>query len=143
MNTGNDSGVVPDNVMRQSYYLDPGASALIKISGLDVNLTYDFSFFASRDGGNDRTTNYTIDATTVSLDASFNTSEVVSIKDVISDANGEVFISIAPTANAIFGYLNGYWIEARDPGSPVTRLSTREEEPISSELEAGISVESI
>ena len=121
MNTGNNSGVVPDNVMRSTYWLDFGNSAQLKVSDLDQSKGYNFVFFASRNGGGNRTTEYTIGDQTVSLNASYNTSQTVQINNVRADGNGEVTIDVSLAANASFGYLGALIIQAYDlPNSAKT-----------------------
>ena len=114
MNTGNNSGIVPDNVMRSTYWLDFGNSARLKVSDLEQNKGYNFVFFASRNGGGNRTTEYTIGDQTVSLNASFNTSQTVQINNVRANSSGEVTIDVALAANASFGYLGALIIQAYD-----------------------------
>ena len=114
MNTGNNSGVVPDNVMRSSYWLDFGNSAQLKVSDLDQNKGYNFVFFASRNGGGNRTTEYTVNGQTVSLNASYNTSQTVQINNIVADNNGEVIIDVALAENASYGYLGALVIQTYD-----------------------------
>ena len=114
MNTGNNSGVVPDNVMRSSYWLDVGNSAQLRVSGLNTSKGYNFVFFASRNGGGNRTTVYTIEDQSASLNASYNTSQTVQINNVVPNGSGEVFIDITLDDNAIFGYLGALIIQAYD-----------------------------
>lgn len=135
MNTGNNSGIVPDNVMRSSYWLDYGISAELKISGLNHNWQYTFVFFGSRNGGGDRTTVYTINNKSVSLNASYNTMQTVQLDNVRADENGEVFIKISLAQYAQFGYLNGmmihgYELATTGEGEPTTMMFTgMNEEP--------------
>lgn len=112
MVTGNNSGIVPDNVMEGSFYLDPGATAILRFGNLSFLRQYNFSFFGSRNGGGDRTTVYTINGTSVSLNASMNTMNIVQIKDVLPDENGRVTVTISNTPSALYGYLNGLIIQA-------------------------------
>ncbi|MGN6166043.1 MAG: fibronectin type III domain-containing protein [Flavisolibacter sp.] len=111
MNTGNNSGVYPDNVMRSSYYLGKGVSATLRIDGLSQTNEYNFVFFGSRNGGGDRTTIYTIGDQSVSLNASYNTSNTVQISHVKPDENGSVFIKSSLGAIAQFGYFNSLVIQ--------------------------------
>ena len=114
MNTGNNSGVVPDNVMRSTYWLDFGNSAKLKVSDLDQTKGYNFVFFASRNGAGNRTTEYTIGNQTVSLNAANNTSQTVQINNVRADGSGEVTIDIALAAGASYGYIGALIIQAYD-----------------------------
>ncbi len=124
MNTGNNSGVVPDAVLNSSYWLDPGQFATIKLSGLSFVHSYNISFIASRDGGGNRNTDYTVNGQTVTLNASYNTTNTVQLKDITPDINGDVEIRIATSAGSNFGYLNGFIIQAaRLPESASSKVA--------------------
>lgn len=112
MNTGNNSGVVPDNVMRTSWWLDPGLTAKLKFSGLNQGWVYNFEFFGSRNGGGDRTTVYTINGRSVSLDAAFNTSQTVTLDKIKPNENGEVILTVSLGQYSQFAYLNALKIHA-------------------------------
>lgn len=115
MNTGNNSGIYPDNVISSTYWMDIGQTGELKIKGLNLARRYNFVFFASRDGSGDRTTNYTINGTTVSLNASYNTSQTVQINDVAPDQNGEVLIGVAAGGASIYGYIGALVIQSYTP----------------------------
>ena len=112
MNTGNNSGVFPDNVIRSTWWLDANVTSQLKISGLSQSMKYSFVFFGSRDGGGDRTTVYTVNGTSVSLNCSFNISQTVQIDNITPDENGEVLIDISLGATATFGYIGALVIQA-------------------------------
>jgi hypothetical protein len=117
--TGNNSGVVPDNVLKEYYWFGifgaPNQTQL-KVSGLDNTKKYNFKFLGSStfsgsgvtDNGE---TNYTIGAKTVAVDVQGNTSTMGKIKDVVANSNGEVFIDITKGAGASIGYINAMIIE--------------------------------
>ncbi len=111
MIAGNNSGAVPDNVMRASYYCGKGVTAKLRLDGLSQINKYNFVFFASRDGSGDRTTLYTIGNETVSINASYNTAKTVQINGVQPDENGSVFINITHGSASQYGYLNGMIIQ--------------------------------
>jgi len=120
MITGNNSGVVPDNVMRSSWWLDFGLKARLKFSGLNQNWAYNFDFFGSRNGGGDRTTVYTINGRSVSLNASFNTSQIVTLDAIRPDENGEIEVEFSLAQYAQFAYINGMRIHAYEVGEEPT-----------------------
>ncbi len=102
--------------MRSTYWLDAASTAKLKVSGLKQYERYDMVFFASRKDNNqktNRTTDYTVSGTSVSLNATDNTSKVVKISEIVPNAPGEAIIDIAPNANSLFEYIgaliiNGY-----------------------------------
>jgi hypothetical protein len=112
MNTGNESGVVPDKVMEGSWWIDPRGVATLRFGNLSFLKKYNFSFFGSRAATGDRTTVYIINGSSVSLNASSNTSNMVQIKDIAPEPDGTVTITITTTQSAVFGYLNGLIIQA-------------------------------
>ena len=119
--TGDDSGVVPDNVMRSTYWMDQGKTAELRFFGLDLSQTYNFSFFASRDGDGNRTSVYTVGSESVKLNAANNTSNIVTIASVSPDSNGEVLVSITTDVGASFSYIGAIIIESANLISPTSR----------------------
>lgn len=112
MNTGTNTGVVPDNVMKDSYGLFPGNTAKLKFPGLNLSLKYDLTFFASSNLWGDVNTAYTVNGKTVMLDASVNTTGTVTMYDVQPDENGEINLLIAPgTPASQFGLIGGLIIQ--------------------------------
>ncbi|MBL7877429.1 MAG: fibronectin type III domain-containing protein [Cyclobacteriaceae bacterium] len=111
-NTGNNSGIVPDNVMVGSWWIDAGTQAKLRFNNLSFLKKYNFSFFANRDAGGDRTTVFTINNSSVNINASFNISNLVQIKDISPELDGTITITITTTQGAQFGYLNGLIIQA-------------------------------
>ncbi len=111
-NTGNNSGIVPDRVMVGSWWIDQLGQATLRFNNLSFLKQYNFSFFANRDAGGDRTTVYTINGTSVNLNASLNTSNIVQIKNISPELDGTITVTITTTQTAQFGYLNGLIIQA-------------------------------
>ena len=110
--TGDNSGAVPDNVMRSTYWMDPGKTAELRFFDLDLSQRYNFRFFASRDGAGNRTTVYSINGESVKLNAAGNTSQTVQLNNVVPDSNGEVIVSITSDAGSSFAYLGAIIIES-------------------------------
>ncbi|MBV9962912.1 MAG: fibronectin type III domain-containing protein, partial [Parafilimonas sp.] len=112
MNTGNNSAIFPDNVMIDSYGLFPGQTGTLKVTGLNMSLKYDFTFFASSQAYGDVNVAYTINGKTVLLNTSLNTNGTVTLYGVVPDINGEVNISVAPgTATSQFGLIGAMIIQ--------------------------------
>jgi large repetitive protein len=109
--TGNNSGVYPDAVLGSAYFTDQTPNS-IKVSGLDVSTTYNFTFFGSRGSVNDdRTTVYSVTTTaggtsSVSLQTANNTANTVSINGVRPNPDSTVTLTLAKGTNAPFGYMN-------------------------------------
>jgi hypothetical protein len=124
MNTGNNSGVYPDNVMRSAYYCDKGQVARVQISDLSVRHKYSFVFFGSRSGTGDRTSIYRIGTQQVSLNASNNTTQTVHIDNVVPDKNGTVIFEVVLGSAASYAYLNALVIKGYYLGDATTTTST-------------------
>jgi predicted esterase len=120
--TGNNTGVVPDNVMKSFYYLNFADTAKLKITGLSPAMTYNFVFFGSRGNPNaavNVTTAYRIGNETVTLDCRNNTMNTIQINNVRADESGAVEISITATQSGGFGYLNSLSIQGTSGVDPI------------------------
>ncbi|MCM5530634.1 Ig-like domain-containing protein, partial [Parasegetibacter sp. NRK P23] len=114
MNTGSNSGVYPDAVLRSSYFTTTIARS-VRVYGLDANTQYNFRFLGSRanpNAGIGVTTTYTIGATTVSLDTKDNAQNTAQISSVQPAADGSVTFVVNAAAGSSFGYLNSLVIES-------------------------------
>ncbi|MEI9942588.1 MAG: T9SS type A sorting domain-containing protein [Chitinophagaceae bacterium] len=119
VNTGNNSGIFPDNVMAESFGMFPGKSSYLKITGLNLSKTYDFTIFASITGVyNDNTTSYTINGKTCMLNAIENKSGTLTMFNIVPDQNGEVIITFNAMPGATFGLLGALIIKGYDATVP-------------------------
>ena len=110
--TGNNSGIFPDNVMIDSYGLFPGQTGTLKVTGLNLSMKYDFTFFASSLAYGDVNVAYTINGKTVLLNTSLNSKGLVTVYGVTADENGEVNITVAPgTTTSQFGLIGALIIQ--------------------------------
>lgn len=116
MNTGTNSGPVPDIVMGTCWYVNT-YSPTLRLNNLDPSYAYNLIFMGSRDGGGNRTTHYRAGGQTVSLDAAYNSSNTVRIDNLSPNADGEIDIEIWKDAAASYGYLNALTIEVASSAS--------------------------
>lgn len=115
------STLFPEDATRDSLYgnteLFGGLTDVFpsfKLTGLDINLSYDFLFYASRTSVSDnRETAYTVtgaSAETAFLNASNNVNDFVTVTGVVPNAQGEIIIALGPGPNNTnsnhFTYLN-------------------------------------
>jgi large repetitive protein len=133
--TGNNSGIFPDNVMFESYGLFPGRTASLKLTGLNLTMKYDLTFFASANLGGDVNGAYTINGKTVVLNASMNKSGAVIMYDVVPDEFGEILITITPTLGSQFGLIGAVIVQGYTPAgniipTPPARIIATTEEPL-------------
>jgi fibronectin type 3 domain-containing protein len=111
VNTGNNSGIYPDNVMR-SFWFTTDVTQTLQINGLTPSVKYNFTFFGSRGGvTDDRTTLYTIGSTTVSLNAANNSQNTVSINNLSPNPDGTLTLNLNKGPLSQFGYLNAMVID--------------------------------
>lgn len=116
MQTGNNSGIVPDAVMMDSYVLFAGQSGGFTMSGLNINNKYDVSFFNSLNFQSDAGTAFVVNGTKVILNASLNTSSMVTAYGIKPDNTGTITINIAPiTPSTEYGILNAIVLRAYTP----------------------------
>lgn len=119
--TGNNSGAVPDNVLREYYWFgvfNAPNTVTMRVSGLNTGNKYRFKFISSSNFTNNGTitnngsTVFTIGTKSASVNVQGNTSNFAIIEDVITNAQGQVTIVASKGPNAPAGYLNGLIIEA-------------------------------
>jgi hypothetical protein len=100
------SGVYPASAMQDSFFVQSATVGKIKLTGLNPSLTYTLTFFASRlTGGTNRVTQYKIGTTTVTLDATDNTTNVVSIANQTPAGDGSIEVEVKNNVGAGYGYL--------------------------------------
>jgi len=92
----------PSTAQQDSFYVQAAGVGTVQLTGLTSGALYNFTFFASRLGADDRVTEYTIGGTKVSFDPTDNTDNVVYIPFV---AGGTVNLSIAADGGTGYGYL--------------------------------------
>jgi lysophospholipase L1-like esterase len=124
------SAVFPMNATRDSLFGNTETFSGLadvfpsfKLTGLDPLLTYDFTFYASRMGVRDnRETGYTVvgaNAGFAALDPSSNENAFVMVTGIEPDADGQITIDLAPTANNVnsnhFTYLGVLKVEPTPP----------------------------
>jgi pimeloyl-ACP methyl ester carboxylesterase len=129
LSTGNNSGVVPDNVLMSDFWLDNTQQSQVKLSGFNHTRRYRIGFVGSSSingwfKGN-YTASYTVNGRTVYLNSWMNSTKVVYISDIVPNASGEIFIDFSTTAIAQWGFNAGIIVqEYTDPkGGSVLYMS--------------------
>src|SRR5690606_38257316 len=106
VNTGGNYGVYPDNVLVTNWWTPSGTAQTIRLTGLDAQYKYNLTFLGSRAGVSDnRTTAYTANGTTVTLNAASNSTQTVSISNIRPDAQGGITIGMQAGSGSSYGYL--------------------------------------
>ncbi|MBS1745373.1 MAG: fibronectin type III domain-containing protein [Bacteroidetes bacterium] len=118
MNTGSNSGIYPDKVLADNYGLFPGESTTMVLNGLNLNMKYDLTFFASANIGGDVSTAYSADGKRVVLNASYNTDGTVTMYNVVPNQNGQIVITISPNTNSSqYGLIGAFVVQEANPAS--------------------------
>jgi hypothetical protein len=126
VNTGNNSGVVPDKALASNYWLDNTQVCQYKLSGLNHSRRYRVGFFGSSSSvgwfkGN-YTATYTINGRTVYLNSWMNSSKVVYIDNVQPDEDGSVYLDFSTTTAAQYGFNGGLIIQDYTSPDPVSGI---------------------
>lgn len=135
-NTGNVSGVVPDNVMRTFYFTEVSTEGRLRLSGLNNSLQYNLTFYAGTtfQNFNGNTIIYKVNSNRhAALNPQNNTTYVIRINNV-SPVNGQIRITVKGAPTIQYGYINGLTIhvfnpDAPDANNPVTRTKAEENTP--------------
>jgi len=119
--TGDNSGVVPDAVLKEYYWFGifsaPNTETM-KLSGLSKSNRYNFKFIASSNFSNNGSitengsTVFTINGKSASVKVQNNTTKVGIIDGIVTNASGEITITVTKGADAAAGFVNGFILEA-------------------------------
>lgn len=110
--TGNNTGAFVDNAMLTGWYIN-NVKQTIQLTGLDPSLKYKLTFFGSKGSVNaDRSTSYTVNGTTVILQAANNTQNTVSVKGLTPNADSTISFDIKNAMASPYAYLNVLVIES-------------------------------
>jgi large repetitive protein len=115
--TGNNSGVVPDDVMQASYWIDRSQIATVRLTGLNQSRRYRIGFTGGIDNSlfsGDMTMTYTVNGRTVYLNTMNNTTKMVWIGDLQPDANGELLIQFSTPArlSVVYGFTSAIIVQS-------------------------------
>jgi len=115
--TGNNSGVYPDNVLRDYYYFGIfGAPETVdfRVTNLDPAYKYNITLMAGSswtgvpDNGS---TVFTINGNAQSLYTQNNTQNTVTFTSLTPDASGNITVNMSKAAGSPVGYLNAFVLE--------------------------------
>jgi predicted esterase len=140
INTTNNSGIYPDNVMVENYGIFPGKHTSFNITGLNQSLKYDLVFFASSVEWQDITSKYTVNNAKVTyLNASMNQSGIVTLHDISPDQDGNIRIDIDPgTPTSMYGLIGALTITGHL--DPAQQNESGPVDPISIARTTGVAV---
>ena len=104
ISTGNNSGVVPDNVMKTLYYVAGGDVANFTLSGLNRTHIYNIEFYAGSVFNYPSLSDYQIGDEIVQLNGLNNTTQTVRINNVKPDSTGTIHVRFSTTS--MYAFLN-------------------------------------
>lgn len=118
--TGDNSGIVPDNVLKEYYWFgifNAPQTIQFRVEGLNAFERYNFEFVGSSEFSQSGVTDngetvYRIGSQEVAVDVQSNTTRSGKIREVAPDQNGYVIIDVLKGQNAPAGYINAMIIEA-------------------------------
>lgn len=115
VNTGNNSGICPDNVLMSDYWLDNGQISRFRIAGLTPSLKYRIGFFGSSSSNGwfkgNYTAKYTVNGRSVYLNSWMNSTKIVYIGNISPDATGNINVDFSTSATADWGFNGGLIIQ--------------------------------
>ncbi len=106
-----NNALFPSSVTNTNWATNSGPQTF-KLKDLDPNLQYTFSFLASsKYSSGDYTSKFTINGTTVSINAYNNATNLVTIPGIIPNAQNEIIITVANNTGGS-AYINGMVVGA-------------------------------
>ncbi|OJJ19064.1 hypothetical protein BKI52_19795 [marine bacterium AO1-C] len=121
-----DEGIFPNAVREGVYYTkntDGSNANNIKFSGLNPAETYTFTILSSRITNGDKTTVFSYNGTTASVNASNNVNNYAVLPHLAPNASGEIMLNIKTGGAATFTYLNGLIIESSSFGGAKVKVN--------------------
>ncbi|MEP6583199.1 MAG: PA14 domain-containing protein [Ginsengibacter sp.] len=115
--TGNNSGIYPDNVIRDYYYFGIyGAPNTVdfNVTGLSTTANYNITLFGSSvfsNAGDNGSTVYTLNGVSKILNVQGNQQSTVTFSSISPNASGNILVSMSKAPGAPSGYLNALVIE--------------------------------
>ncbi|UZS00147.1 fibronectin type III domain-containing protein [Chondrinema litorale] len=91
--TGDDSGIYPDDVLLSFYYIFPGRTATITITGLRYSYLYDFKFFGN--WHTEASATYSVNNESITLRTTNNHSNVAVIENQTPNEFGEMQVIVS------------------------------------------------
>lgn len=129
------TGPFPNEVREGVYFFQRGTTnntRQIKFSGLTVGTDYTFTFLSSRTGGGDKTTIFSANGASSTVDASNNIDQYATLANLTPNAQGELTITVSLGASAEYAYLNGIIITAQPVSQSANARKSSIAAPVSS-----------
>lgn len=136
---GMASGVLPYNVIYTNYWTDAGQVSEIKFSQLDQRKQYRIGIMNSVDlQSNYHNGIYSVNGQSLQIDGTANTSKIIYFENLSPDENGEIYLSVTPTAISSYCFTNALILESFDPVTSESNTFSFEKNSISVPVNSGI-----
>jgi len=113
--TGNNSGVVPDLVLKSNFWLDRGQISQFRVNGLSHHRKYRVGFIGSSGPAQWYKSNYnaayTVDGKTVYLNSWMNSTKVAYVEDLKPEEDGTLMLNFSTGPSGGYGFNSGVIIE--------------------------------
>ncbi len=111
------SALYPVEVSNSTWALNSGSQSF-KLTGLNTSMIYSLNFFSSSKSNNvDYTTNFLVNGKTVFINAYNNASTLVSLDNLIPNAQGELIITLSHNAGGV-ALINAMVLNAKSSSVP-------------------------
>ncbi len=113
--TGNNSGVFPDVVMKSGWWDNNSTAHQIRFSGLDNSKRYNVVIVGSQNEGLDASARYVTGATSDTLNGRYNTNQTANLNNLTPSA-GVITVDISRLASATYMFMTAVQLEEFTPG---------------------------
>lgn len=113
--TGNNSGVFPDVVMKSGWWDNNSTARQIRFSGLDNSKRYNIVIVGSQNEGLDASARYVTGATSDTLNGRYNTNQTANLNN-LTPSGGVITVDISRLASATYMFMTAVQLEEFTPG---------------------------
>jgi large repetitive protein len=121
MTTGNNSGIFPDNVIRNSIYSNSANPLTLEFAGLNPTRRYNIAFMSSINSGAPGSATFSSGAASVVVDGRYNSNSVGQLNGLVPNASGVLQVSITKHTTSPFVSLNALVIQEYNNNAPLIR----------------------
>ena len=121
MLTGNNSGIVSDNILKTSVYNGSAETKTLQFTGLDVTKVYNIAEVSSNNAGFDATFTLTSGSKTLQVNGRYNSNSKAQLNGLVPSSSGVLEFTITKAAGAKFAFFNAVVLEEYTATSPLIR----------------------
>lgn len=113
--TGNNSGVFPDVVMKSGWWDNNSTARQIRFTGLDNSKRYNVVVVGSQNEGLDASARYVSGGSSDTLNARYNTNQTANLNN-LTPSGGVITVDMNRLASATYMFMTGVQLEEFTPG---------------------------